>query len=98
MEGKTMDVHHDGAPVHSSLLVRYFLTKTDTTVIPHTPYSLHLAPADFFPVPQPEIHLESTKICHHRQKRKFAEGPEGDTKRSVPGLFPKLEETLGAVY
>jgi hypothetical protein len=41
-----------------------------------------------FPVPQAEIHLERMKIRHHgRDKRKFAEGPEGDTETSVPGLF-----------
>jgi hypothetical protein len=35
-------------------------------------------------------------ICHHRgDERKFAEEPEGDTETSVPGLLPKLEETLG---
>jgi hypothetical protein len=32
------------------------------------------------------------------QEIKFAEEPESDTERGVPGLLPKLEETLGAVY
>jgi hypothetical protein len=37
------------------------------------------------------------KIRHHgRDKRKFAEGPEGDTETSVPGLFWKVEE-MGAI-
>jgi hypothetical protein len=38
------------------------------------------------------------KICHHRgDKRKFTDGPKGDTETSIPGLLPKLEE-MGAVH
>jgi hypothetical protein len=40
-----------------------------------------------------------TKICHYRgDKGKFAEGPEGDIETSLPGLLPKFEETMKAVY
>jgi hypothetical protein len=52
-----------------------------------------------FTVLQSEIHLESTKIWHHRRdKRKFTEGPEGNTKTNIPGLLQMVEGTLGAVY
>jgi hypothetical protein len=44
-KAKRWVLHHDNAPAHSSLLVRDFVTKTDTTVIPQPPYSLDLAPA-----------------------------------------------------
>ena len=45
-------LHHDNAPAHSSLLVRDFLAKTNTTVMPQPPYSPDLAPSDFFLFPK----------------------------------------------
>ena len=41
-------LQHDNAPSHSSFLVRDFLAKDATTVLPQPPYSPDLAPADFF--------------------------------------------------
>jgi hypothetical protein len=41
-------LHHDNAPAHSSFLVRNFLAKNETTIVPQPPYSPDLAPADFF--------------------------------------------------
>jgi hypothetical protein len=51
-----------------------------------------------FPVPQAEIHIEMMMIWLHRDKRKFANGPESDTKQGLHDWLPKLEETLAAVY
>ena len=45
-------LHHDNAPAHSSCLVRNFLAKNETTVVPQTPYSPDLVPADFFLFPK----------------------------------------------
>jgi hypothetical protein len=91
-------LHHDNALVQSSLLVRDFLTKTGHYSHSTTTLLAGSSACRLFSLPQAEIHLERTKICHHRDKRKFAHGPEGDTGTSVPGLLPKLEETLGTVY
>ena len=44
----TWTLHHDYAPAQVSLLIREFLTKHETTVVPQPPYSPDLAPADFF--------------------------------------------------
>jgi len=44
----TWMLHHDNAPAHTSLLIREFLTKHETTVVLQPPYSPDLAPADFF--------------------------------------------------
>jgi len=41
-------LHHDKAPAHSSFIVRNFLAKNETTVVPHLSHSPDLAPADFF--------------------------------------------------
>jgi transposase len=39
---------HDKAPAHASLLIREFLAKNETTVVPQPPYSSDIAPADLF--------------------------------------------------
>jgi transposase len=40
--------YHDKALVHSLLVVLQFLASAKTTVVPHPPYSLDLAPCEFF--------------------------------------------------
>ena len=51
-ENQTWMLHHDNAPAHASLLIRSYLAKHQTSVVPHPPYSPDLAPADFFSVSQ----------------------------------------------
>jgi transposase len=46
--GKKMALRRDNAPAHSSLLIRDFLTKHETTLVPQPAYSPDLAPADIF--------------------------------------------------
>jgi len=45
-------LHNDNAPGHASLLIRSYLAKHQTSVVPHPPYSPDLAPADFFLFPK----------------------------------------------
>jgi transposase len=45
-------LHHDNAPAHASLLIREFVAKHETSVVPQPPYSQDLAPADFFLFPE----------------------------------------------
>jgi transposase len=54
-------LQHDNVPSHSSLLVRDFLAKHATTVLPQPLYSPDLAPADFFLFPKLKSML---KGCH----------------------------------
>jgi hypothetical protein len=49
---KTWMLHHDNAPAHASLIIREFLAKQETIVVPQPPYSTDLAPADFFLFPK----------------------------------------------
>ena len=39
--------HHDNAPAYISMLVREFLDKNQTAIMPQLPYSPDLVPADF---------------------------------------------------
>ncbi|XP_011066332.1 PREDICTED: uncharacterized protein LOC105153281 [Acromyrmex echinatior] len=43
---------HNNAPAHTSLLVREFLAKNNTLMMPQPPYSPDLAPCDFFLFPK----------------------------------------------
>ena len=51
-ENQTWVLHHDNAPAHTSLLIRRYLAKHQTSVVPHPPYSPELAPADSFLFPK----------------------------------------------
>jgi len=81
-------LHHDNAPAHSSFLVRNFLVKNKTTVVPQSPYSPDLAPANFFLFPK----LKST-----------LKGRRFDTfdkiqKNSMKELFAILKEVFQKVF
>ncbi|KAG7154567.1 Mariner Mos1 transposase-like 2 [Homarus americanus] len=60
---KTWMLHHDNAPAHASLLICDFLAKHETTIVPRSPYSPDLAPANFFLFPK----LKSTQKGHRFQ-------------------------------
>jgi len=44
--------HHDNAPVHTTLSIRWFLTKNGMTTVFHPPYSPDLASCNFFLFPR----------------------------------------------
>jgi len=54
-------LHHDNAPAQSAFLVRNFLLKNETTVVPQPPYSPNLSPTDFLLFPK----LKSTLKGRH---------------------------------
>jgi len=60
-ENQTWMLHHDSAPAHTLLLIRSYLAKRQTSVVPHLPYSPDLAPVDFFLFPKLKTTL---KGCH----------------------------------
>ncbi|VEN60324.1 unnamed protein product [Callosobruchus maculatus] len=51
-KNKNWLLHHDNAPAHTSLLVREYLAKNNTVMVPQPPYSPDLAPCDFFLFPK----------------------------------------------
>ncbi|UYV64394.1 hypothetical protein LAZ67_3000512 [Cordylochernes scorpioides] len=51
-KNKNRLLHHDNAPAHTSLLVRDFLAKNNTLMMPQPLYSPDLAPCDFFLFPK----------------------------------------------
>jgi hypothetical protein len=96
---KTWMLHHDNAPPHASLLIREFLAKQETIVVPQPP-TIQIWPLrTFFTVPKVEVHPKRSPISDGRgDKRKFATGPSRHPAKHVPGRVPELEKSLGAVY
>jgi transposase len=59
---KTWMLHHDNAPPDASLLIREFLAKQETIVVPQPLYSPDLAPADFFLFPKLKSTLKGRRF------------------------------------
>jgi len=81
-------LHHDNAPARSSFLVRSFLVKNKTSVVPQPPYSPGLVPADFFLFPK----LKST--LKGRRFNTFDEIQKNSTKE----LFAILKEVFQKAF
>jgi len=47
-ENQTWMLHHDSAPAHTSVLIRSYVAKHQTSVVTHPVCSPDLAPAEFF--------------------------------------------------
>ena len=61
-ENQTWMLHHDNAPAQASLLIRSYLAKHQTSVVPHPPYSPDLVPADFFLFPKLKTTLKGCRF------------------------------------
>ncbi|UYV79288.1 hypothetical protein LAZ67_17001917 [Cordylochernes scorpioides] len=48
----TVKLHHDNATSHTAFIITNFLARSNTSVIPHPPYSPDLAPCDCFLFPR----------------------------------------------
>lgn len=57
-------LHHDNAPAHTSLLVREFLTKNNTVMMPQPPYSPDIAPCDFFLFPKMKTNMKGRRFAN----------------------------------
>jgi len=62
LENQTWMLHHDNAPAHASLLIRIYLAKHQTSVVPHPPYSPDLVPAEFFLFPTLKTTLKGRRF------------------------------------
>ncbi len=45
-------LHHDNAPMHTSVLTLAFISESGIEMLAHTPYSLDMAPSDYFLFPR----------------------------------------------
>jgi len=61
-ENRTWMLHHGNAPAHASLLIRSYMAKHQTSVVPHPPYTPDLAPADFYLFPKLKTTLKGRRF------------------------------------
>jgi histone-lysine N-methyltransferase SETMAR len=55
-------LHHDNAPVHTSLKTTEFVTSNNMIIVPHSPYSPDLAPRDFALFPKLKIKMKGQRF------------------------------------
>lgn len=79
-------MHHDNAPAHISKLIRNFLIKNSTTVVPQAPYSPDQAPYDFLlfrklKIPLRGRRFESIKAIKQNSLRELKVIPQIEFQR-----------------
>jgi hypothetical protein len=57
-----LQLHHDNAPAHSSLVIQCFLAKHKIPLISHAPYSPDMAPWNFWLLPKLKMPLKVTRF------------------------------------
>jgi transposase len=77
-------LHHDNAPPHASLLIREFLAKQETIVVPQPPYSPDLAPTDFFLFPKLKSTLKGRRF---KTVEELTENSLQDLRAIPPNTF-----------
>ena len=97
--GEKRLLHHDNALAHSSLLIRDFLAKHETTLVPLPPSSSELAPVDSFSSPcwNPSWKGDVLSLVEEIKENSLAE-LRSIPKQAFRECLPKLKETLGAMY
>ena len=97
-ENQTWILNHNNAPAQASLLIRSYLTKRQTSIVPHPTYSPDLAPADVFLFPKLKNHFERTSFPNHRgDSGKCDNRTARHHRKCIPASIPTLEEKLGMV-
>jgi len=69
-ENQAWMLHYDNVPAHALLLIRSYLAKHQTSIVPHPPYSPDLAAANIFLFPKLKTTL---KGCHFQTTEEIRE-------------------------
>ncbi|UYV69915.1 hypothetical protein LAZ67_7001175 [Cordylochernes scorpioides] len=88
----TSQSHHDNATSHTAFIITNFLARSNTSVIPHPPYSPDLAPCDFFLFPRlkREMKGKHPTPCYNV--------PEKHSCRGVSGCLSGVANASPQVY
>ncbi|GFW06734.1 mariner Mos1 transposase [Trichonephila clavipes] len=83
----------DNSPAHRSQLVKKFLAKTRTSMLPHPQYSQDLAPWDFYIFPSMKKHLQGLRFMSSDEvKAAPREALREVAKNDFQPYFQKLNE------
>lgn len=63
-QNNSWQLYHDNALAHIALLVREFLAKNATVIMPQPPYSSDMAPCDFFLFPKLKRILKGRRFAN----------------------------------
>ena len=90
--------HHDNVPAHSVLSIQESLVK-QSTVIPHLPYPLDLAPCDCFLFPKLKAPLKGHRFAMTEEiNQEHNMGTISDSIASPLGMLSEVAEVLESVY
>jgi hypothetical protein len=84
-------------PCHTSVLTLQFLAKNKMAVIPHLPYSPDLAPRDFFLFPKMKLKMKGCRFHTTEEIQAESHRVSNTNRKGLPGIVPKMEETVGPV-
>ena len=86
-------LNHNNTPCHTLLLVQQFLSNKNITVCPHPPYSLNLAPCDFWLFPKVKMTMKG-KCFESIQDNEAATTAQLKTltKKDFQNCFRKWQE------
>ena len=66
---KAQNLHHNNAPAHTSGLVREFLARNKTVIMPQPPHSPDLAPAGFFLFPRLKTPTKGKRFARVEERK-----------------------------
>jgi len=96
--GEKLVLLHNNVPVHSPLSIFYFLTKCETMLTLCTLYSADLAPVDFFLFTKLKFLMKEWRFESVKEIKENCWQSYALFRKRIPGMLPKLEETLGGMY
>jgi hypothetical protein len=76
---------------------KQFLAKCEMAFIPHPPYSLDLAPCDFFLFPKMKFKLEGRRFDTTEEIQAKSQSAWHSYRKGLPGSVRKMEETVWPV-
>jgi histone-lysine N-methyltransferase SETMAR len=88
-------LHWDNAPVHTAATVTDWLVARRVTMLKHPPYSLDLAPADFFLFPKVKKELASFTLTSKTFKKEWKGAVRTTPRRSSSG-FDAVKSVSGS--
>ncbi|VEN44570.1 unnamed protein product [Callosobruchus maculatus] len=74
---------HDNAPAHTSLLVREYLAKNSTVMVPQQPYSPDLVPCDFFLFPKLKRPMKGPRYATIKEIKTASNEELNKTKKMI---------------
>ena len=92
---KTWMLHHDNPPPDSSLLIREFLAKQETIVVPQ-PLLSRFGPCGLFPVPKVEVHHTRSRFQTVEEIKENSLQDLRAIPQNVPGRVPELKKKVGS--